>query len=130
MTSERFSAREKMKGLFHCLKPSDDDAQIHLNFLSCDSRASLSPPPSTSQPNHTTHLLGRRVESLAPAAEDVRVPDGVEVVFVVRVDGCRGGRRRERERDRRDGDDEERVGLHGVVVVLSITRECVLARKP
>lgn len=80
-----------------------------------------------------THLFGRRVEPLAPATEDIRVPDRVEVVIVIRVDGRRGGHRR-RERDRRDGDECSAAGeLHCVAVAVvscfvSDKRVCSLSK--
>ena len=73
------------------------------------SSSPFSPPPL---PPKIYYLLGRGVEPLPPAAEDVRIPDGVEVVVVVRVDGGRGGRRKRGERDRRYGDEERRGKLH------------------
>ena len=73
------------------------------------SSSPFSPPPL---PPKISYLLGRGVEPLPPAAEDVRIPDGVEVVVVVRVDGGRGGRRKRGERDRRYGDEERRGELH------------------
>ena len=89
----------------------DDDDDAHLSIPSTPSRLPLSVSLPLSPRLQASYLLGRRVETLAPAAEDVRIPDGVEVVVVVRVDGRRGGRGEE-ERDGRDRDEERRSELH------------------